>query len=145
MNWTTLLHSFTATVDTIQNNAFKDLKAFLNNEIFGPAGPTKQFQGESTHLLVRKVELGGHGELALDVLISGPVALPVLPAGGQLRAHQPIARRFEHLRTPLLVLELFFLPRRLVIDLVDLLFDVLLATIGRKRIHARAQRNHTQS
>jgi hypothetical protein len=34
MNWTTLIHSFTVTVDTIQNNAFKDLKAFLNNEIF---------------------------------------------------------------------------------------------------------------
>ena len=47
MNWTMLRHSFTATVDTIQNNAFKDLESFLNTEIFGPAGPTKQFHGES--------------------------------------------------------------------------------------------------
>ena len=31
---------------TLTNNAMRDVKAFLNTKIFGPAGATKQYRGE---------------------------------------------------------------------------------------------------
>ena len=43
-NWTTFLKGFTETLVTQHNNAFDALKAFLNAEIFGPGGPTKEYR-----------------------------------------------------------------------------------------------------
>ena len=45
-NWTKVVDSFTSTVDTLHNNAMKELKLFINGEIAGPGGPTKLFRGE---------------------------------------------------------------------------------------------------
>jgi hypothetical protein len=45
-NWTKVVDSFTSTVDTLHNNAMKELKLFINSEIAGPGGPTKLFRGE---------------------------------------------------------------------------------------------------
>jgi hypothetical protein len=33
-------------VSTLTNNAMKEVKAFLNTEVFGPSGPTKLYRGE---------------------------------------------------------------------------------------------------
>ena len=46
-NWTTFLRGFTETLVTQHNNALEALKTFLNAEIFGPGGPTKEYRGES--------------------------------------------------------------------------------------------------
>jgi len=44
-NWTTFLRGFTETLVTQHNNALDALKSFLNAEIFGPGGPTKEYRG----------------------------------------------------------------------------------------------------
>ena len=45
-NWSKIVDSFTSSVDTLVNTAVKELKTFVNAEIFGPNGPTKPFRGE---------------------------------------------------------------------------------------------------
>ena len=45
-NWSKIVDSFTSSVDTLVNTAVKELKTFVNAEIFGPNGPTKSFRGE---------------------------------------------------------------------------------------------------
>ena len=44
-NWSRVVDSFTGSVDTLYNNMVKELKNFINTEIAGPNGPTKQFRG----------------------------------------------------------------------------------------------------
>ena len=44
-NWSRVVDSFTGSVDTLYNNMVKELKIFINTEVAGANGPTKQFRG----------------------------------------------------------------------------------------------------
>ena len=45
-NWTRVVESFTGSADTLYNNAMKELKLLVNNEITGANGATKVFKRE---------------------------------------------------------------------------------------------------
>ena len=45
-NWTKFVAMLADSVSTLTNNAMKEVKAFLNTEVFGPGGPTKPYRGE---------------------------------------------------------------------------------------------------
>ncbi len=44
-NWSSIVDSFTVSVDTLYNNMVKELKIFINTEIAGANGTSKQFRG----------------------------------------------------------------------------------------------------
>ena len=45
-NWSKVVESFTSAAETLMNKAIKAIKNFINNELAGPSGPAKAYQGQ---------------------------------------------------------------------------------------------------
>ena len=45
-NWSKVVASFTSAAENLMNKAIKEIKNFINNELAGPSGPAKPYQGQ---------------------------------------------------------------------------------------------------